>query len=693
MPRPACFILLAAVAAPAGAAAQARDSVVRDSAGARAIERVEITAVRAPTVVGGAGAVVLSPDSLRIPPAASLDQALRELPFVLVRQNSRGEMEISVRGSESRQTAVLLDGIPLTLGWDHRVDPSLVPLTGARSITLVRGLSSLLYGPNVLGGVLEVGLTRSALAYTAVPELALAAGVDQFGSRVMSAAAGGPVGVPGQGTLEVRAGAGYRARDGIALTREVSAVSTGGGQSPAVADPDHSDLRANTDLRHADAFAALRYQRAGRSGAGAGPSFGLVASGYRAERGVPPELHVQEPRLWRSPGQSRLVAIATAGTGRVVTPFGEGDVDASVGLNVGRTEIESFESLAYDRVAGTEDDRERTATARLEADHTLGARGELRTAVTAAAVRFEERIDDGPAAHYRQRLWSVGSELAWRLPGFWRMSGGLALDGADTPESGGRTPLGRLSAWGGRVGASTLAMNASVLLHGAVSRRARVPALRELYSGSLGRFEPNPGLRPERLTAFETGATAQRTWGDLQGVLFHQRLADAVVRTTTAAGQFRRENRHQLRSTGVELLAGWRGGRVSALGDLVVQRVRVIDPAAATDARHAEHQPELRAGTTLTARLPLLALRGIGAARYTGRQYCIHPDLGTELRLQGRLRGDLGVDREWTLARTGLLRTLRATLALDNITDATVYDQCGLPQPGRTVRAGVEMRG
>ena len=64
------------------------------------------------------------------------------------------------------------------------------------------------------------------------------------------------------------------------------------------------------------------------------------------------------------------------------------------------------------------------------------------------------------------------------------------------------------------------------------------------------------------------------------------------------------------------------------------------------------------------------------------------------MRLGGQTTGDAALSRAWTLggARARLLRTLRATLALDNLTDATVYDQCGLPQPGRTLRLAIELR-
>jgi outer membrane receptor protein involved in Fe transport len=80
---------------------------------------------------------------------------------VHVRTNSRGEAEISVRGSESRQVAILLDGVPLTLGWDARTDVSVLPAGAIQELNLVRGVSSVLHGPNVLGGVVEVGVGRS----------------------------------------------------------------------------------------------------------------------------------------------------------------------------------------------------------------------------------------------------------------------------------------------------------------------------------------------------------------------------------------------------------------------------------------------------------------------------------------------------------------------------------------------------
>ena len=59
------------------------------------------------------------------------------------------------RPADSRQAAVLFDGLPLSIGWDHRSDPSVFPTTGLGPVVVVRGLSSLLQGPNALGGVVD----------------------------------------------------------------------------------------------------------------------------------------------------------------------------------------------------------------------------------------------------------------------------------------------------------------------------------------------------------------------------------------------------------------------------------------------------------------------------------------------------------------------------------------------------------
>jgi outer membrane receptor protein involved in Fe transport len=654
-------------------AAQVKPDSARADSSVFRVGEIMVQAARPVTTTGGASAVELRIDSLGLPPAPTLEQVLRLLPLVHVRINSRGEAELAVRGSESRQVALLVDGVPLTLGWDARTDVSVIPATAPRQISLVRGLSSVLYGPNVLGGIIEVGVGHGAA--TARRSAELASGVDHLGGWSASATATVPADVH-TGSLLLRGGVGFRNSPGQPLA--------GGVGEPVPAADDA--LRLNTDARQLDGFLAIRRDWDG------GPWASVSASGYHGRRGIAAELGVDEPRLWRYPSVYRLVGVASGGTGEGASPLGgRGDVEASVGLDLGRTEIDQYATRAYDAIIGEEDGDDRTLTLRLRGDQTIASAGELHAALTYADVNHDERLVPGGEASYRQRLWSAASEVLWRwdspLPGVTtlRVSAGLALDGADTPESGDKPPLGSLSDIGWRLGMSAVLGGGGAIAHAGVSRRSRFPALRELYSGSLGRFEPNPSLEPERLLAMETGITTRLGKGELQLVGFYHQLSDAVVRTRTPDGKYQRVNQNEVESFGLEVLASAQAGPLALGADLTLQDINVHDPTATGPAR-PENQPRVFGTGRAAAALPV-SLRGSFAARYTGAQYCIHPQTGEDAELAAGTRLDADLARTWQLpgGRSWLSR-LEARVSVDNLADITTYDLCALPQPGRLVR-------
>ena len=460
------------------------------------LEGLVIKGLRLATTVGGSSAIRIRIDSIRGVPVPTLEQLLQDMPLVQTRTNSRGEVQPALRGSGDRQIAILVDGVPLTLGWDHRTDLSVIPLTAARGVTLLRGLRSVLYGPNVLGGVIEIDVGRGASRDEAPNPLLLHSALDETGGTVLGLTGGVLREREGRQWV-VRGGGGYRERSGFRLPSKVDDV---GNIAFLTRDGEH---RLNSDFRHYDGFLSVRYID------GEGEWLSLSTSGYRVERGVPPETHGVEPRLWRYPEQNRLLAAFSAGTGHRDTPWGSGGLELSIGVDRGHNEIRSFASPAFERLDETEFGDDRTLTFRLTGDHSLRGSGTLKTAVTLADVAHDEKFVPGASAGYRQRLWSFGSELEWTSDDLswipWRgttsFSFGLVVDGSDTPEAGDKPPVGRLWDGGGRFGMTSSALEGRVIVNGGVSRRSRFPALRELYSGALGRFQPNPALRAEVLTA------------------------------------------------------------------------------------------------------------------------------------------------------------------------------------------------
>jgi iron complex outermembrane receptor protein len=421
----------------------------------------------------------------------------------------------------------------------------------------------------------------------------------------------------------------------------------------------------------------------------------LSSSGFSEERGVAPEAHVEDPRLWRYPERTRLITAISGGTGQKPTPLGEGDLEASLGIDLGHTEIDAYETASYREVTGGETGDDLTLTLRLMGDHSLGEWAELRSALTYADINHDEVLDGTEKNSYRQRLWSLATETEWRVgPGLpsrgSRISLGLSLDGADTPETGNKPSLGALGDWGGRFGFTTLVGREGLLFHGAVSRRTRFPALRELYSGALGRFLPNPNLKPEVLTGGELGFTLHTSAVELQTVGFYQTLADGIVRTsvqTQEGSKYQRINRDKIRSRGVEVLASGSWGRLGWSGDVTFQNTRGITPTG--EEIKLEYEPAVAGKVSAFLPLPL-ELEGTLSARYMGEQYCENPQMGGLQPFGDSRHLDLGLRRAFRMA-AGLFQRAEAMLNLDNAADAVVLDQCGLPQPGRTLRMQVRI--
>ena len=464
-------------------------------------------------------------------------------------------------------------------------------------------------------------------------------------------------------------------------------------QRPSIQDED--GLRLNTDARNVDGFLALRYQANG----GAWASFS--GSSFVAERGIGAELGADDgdARFWRYPHVARTIGVLSAGTGHHRSPFGGvGDVEASLGVDVGRSEIDAFSSADYDELDSFEDGEDRTLTLRLLADQSLGDPRDLRAAFTVSEIRHDEFLPDGDS-RYRQRLWSGGLEHVWRftgaVPGTRELSWstGVAYDVAETRQSAGREPLDRIGLIGARVGFSAPLRDGNTVLHAGASRRGRFPSLRELYSGALDRFEPNPNLEAEKVIATEIGVTRAFERAEVQLTGFHHRVDDAVVRITLPDRKFQRVNRNELRSTGLEMLGRYSVGAVDLDGTLQLQRVRPTDTEA-DDTGRPENLPAVSGGMGFRWRAPARLVAST-SVDYTGDQFALDLVTGDDAELEGAAIWDLSVSRAWGIPSSfgdRAFTTAEFRVSIDNVLDEALYDSIGLPQPGRRARFELQLR-
>ena len=84
-----------------------------------------------------------------------LSDALNLLPGVLNVPGAKSDM-VYVRGFDQRQVPVFYDGIPIYIPYDGYIDLSMLMTSDVSQITITSGSGSLLYGPNALGGAINI---------------------------------------------------------------------------------------------------------------------------------------------------------------------------------------------------------------------------------------------------------------------------------------------------------------------------------------------------------------------------------------------------------------------------------------------------------------------------------------------------------------------------------------------------------
>jgi len=84
-------------------------------------------------------------------------QALSVIPGVsLQKSGSRNELQVRVRGFDSRQVPVFYDGIPVYVPYDGNLDLGRFLSSNLDSVEVSKGYTSLLQGPNQMGGAINL---------------------------------------------------------------------------------------------------------------------------------------------------------------------------------------------------------------------------------------------------------------------------------------------------------------------------------------------------------------------------------------------------------------------------------------------------------------------------------------------------------------------------------------------------------
>jgi outer membrane receptor protein involved in Fe transport len=508
------------------------------------LETVVVTAYRSP--LGGedspASTRVLDRQQLEHAASPALDGKLREVPgFQLFRRSSSLVANpttegISLRGlgsTAASRSLVVFDDVPLNDpygGWIHWEE---LPELTVHSVEVVRGGASDLYGSSAIGGVISV-----------VPVRPLATGAEiETSGGSESTLDNGALATVRHGAWSGLGSAGSIATDGYTLV------------APAFRGP----IDRPSNVHAQNGLVALQRALPQANGGQAGRIF-LRSNVLNERRHNGTIDQWNATRLWRG-------AVGADWNGFALRLWG-GDEhyrQTFSSIAVGRAS-EKLTRFAFD--PATE------LGAALRWQHPMGARALALAGADTHDVRAadDEHLFAGTGGLLRtsaeQRQTGVWGE-ALLTPADWTISGSARVDhfsNFNPRQFSAPAPAAALPAWSETVIDPRLGLvrriNASLSLNASAFRAYRAPTENELYrTGQVGQqtTEPNPNLRSERATGWETGlqTNLHRYGSSLRASYFwtqvNRPITALTLSVTPTSELLMRENLGQIESRGVSL--------------------------------------------------------------------------------------------------------------------------------------------
>ncbi len=603
--------------------------------------------------------------------ATAVSELARLIPAATIQTNSRGESLIYLRNAGERQVALFFNGALLNIPWDNRMNLDLVPASVIGGMTVTKGVPSVLYGTNVLGGA--INLTSRTIDYEGA--------ITEFNGQLgdLSTSNFSLTHIRSKGAFHFTGAAGYSSRDGLALPP----VSLLNQQS--------STVRNNTDREIINLFGQGSYRFT--SGSEIGLSYLLVDGAF----GIAPEGHLDpnesSVRFWRYPKFSNSTLVLNASL-----PLGSTSVvrGALWGSWYGQ-HINAYDSAHYDNLDEQQRDEDETVGGRVTLNQQLSY-GQLSIAINGLKSSHEERtlessdvgdlVDDGGIPEvFEQFVFSAGAEYTAPVSEKFRLSFGGSLDGISTPKTGDKPARGAQTGIGFS-GGLQYRLASNWLLRASTGRKVRFPTMRELFGVALDRFLLNPDLKPESSFVTEVAlATENEVFsGELIG--FFQRTHDTIDQENVNVDGVLLRRRINLEGSsvfGFELVGKARPVPfLSVNGHLTVMKPRGLEGGASF---FLTEKPAVLGSLALIHNRPG-GLSLLSQLTYTGRAYG-RDETNELVPLVRALVVDSKLGYLFAIGKNPIYGEV--FVRIDNLFDQETLPQLGLPGAGRLVSTGISI--
>jgi iron complex outermembrane receptor protein len=622
--------------------------------GAFRLGRIEVqVTAEAPQL---SAAATVDENLYRLRNAFTLAEALLPVAGInLDRIGQRNEMGAFVRGFDVRQTPVYVDGIPVYVPYDGYLDLERFLTAGVSQIEIAKGFTSPLYGPNAIGGA--INLVSKEPAEPWYGEVGFGYG---SGEQVHSYVNGGLR----RSRFWAQGSFSWLSSDSFPLSGDFRGTP---------AQPPGRRLNAyRTDSVVRARFAWTPSQN---------EQYSFTYANQNAEKGQPPYAGTDPAvriRYWQWPQWDKqsyyLIASRNFGARTYLR--------ARLFRDQFQNTVKSFDDARYatqlrpSSFTSVYDDATNGAIAELGSG--WASRQTLKAAFYVKDDRHHQFNVGQPAQSFRDLSLSLGAEDTIRLFERTRLVLGLSTDRiqnrrADDLRGGAVLPFPRahLAAWNFQAGLWQ-GVSESGRLRLTFARKTRLPTLKDRYSYRLGTSIPNPFLRQEQASNWEAGYSQLLGKRSLvEAALFASWLNGAVDRFYVEPNVYQLRNLGRTRHLGAELSV--RSSPISRLDVTAnytyLSRRNLTDPG----------WPPLGA--------PRHRVYAMGSARLTPRVTLFADWYFESGRLNRNDAGRLWFGDEISVAGAGgvvsLGRGLEVQIGAGNLFDRNYSLLEGYPEPGR----------
>lgn len=489
-------------------------------------------------------ASIVTREDMRTFKRDNVAEAIDLLSGVTVSTNSRNEKVIYLRGYDVRQAPLFIDGIPVYIPYDGYVDFGRFTTADLAAIQVVKGFSSIAYGPNALGGAINLISRKPRSTLEGDVNIGFGAGNERRTAVNVGS---------NQGLWYVQAGASYSDADYFRLSSDFKPTATENGS------------RRENSYRQ-DSKLSLKFGLTPN----ATDEYAISYVKQDGEKGQPPSTDPTAARYWQWPfwNKESLYFVSKTALGqhealkaRLYVDKFDNEVDSftdssySVLKTSGSGSVSTGRSIYHDKTQGGS----------LELESTRLSNNTFRLVTHYKQDRHEESDANGQLnTEFKDTLLSFGAEDNIQLAESLLLSVGYAhhqLKPDSVFNRGNTYSLpGKQSADNGQAGLF-YDLSERTRFYATIAQKTRLPTLKDRYSARLNTYIENLGLKPEESVNYEIGYQGTPWPGaKAEAAIFYSDIRDKIqtvyqpgASSCSAINRCQMQNVGKVRSTGLEL--------------------------------------------------------------------------------------------------------------------------------------------